>query len=349
MGGDFNAFSYRYYKSGSQQIAASLQDSSLAVMLRRFNEGINAKRDVNTNHPEYRFKSDIYMAYHDEHIEEYRLMRNAILAEVTDAARESSKIPRLQRALQEFDENFDVIGLINFNWDHMVSRPPSNQLSGRYTPEAKSTIIKLLQLQQRDHDMHRVLKVALQPWPTLAGLKALTDFGVWGNVHDSYFRADYFCKHHHEDDAFRHKLRKTAVDRAAREGGGTIVPIVSMDKFFFEMKRPRTIADLNYRLVTGSSSSLPATALDTLPSSSGGVVLRSRFSVMGSEAGYSETVDGDYSRLRAPVRCLSPVRALFMSHHCRLLASGMSSSSLDRGCYSATASGVALCSETSFL
>ena len=76
MGGDFNAFSYRYYKSGSQQIAASLQDSSLAVMLRRFDEGINAKRDVNTNHPEYKFKSDIYMAYHHdhiyEHIEEYR-------------------------------------------------------------------------------------------------------------------------------------------------------------------------------------------------------------------------------------------------------------------------------------
>ena len=100
MGGDFNAFSYRYYRSGSQQIAASLQDSSLAVMLRRFDEGINAKRDVNTNHPEYKFKSDIYMAYHDEHINEYRLMRNAILDEVTDAARESSKIPRLQKALQ---------------------------------------------------------------------------------------------------------------------------------------------------------------------------------------------------------------------------------------------------------
>ena len=123
MGGDFNAFSYRYYKSGSQQIAASLQDSSLAVMLRRFDEGINAKRDLNENHPEYQFKSDIYMAYHDEHIEEYRLMRNAILDEVTDAAGESSKIPRLQRALQEFDENFDVIGLINFNWDHTVGKP----------------------------------------------------------------------------------------------------------------------------------------------------------------------------------------------------------------------------------
>ena len=144
MGGDFNAFSYRYYKSGSQQIAASLQDPSLAVMtsccgaLMR----INARRDVNTNHPEYRFKSDIYMAYHDEHIDEYRLMRDDILDEVTDAARESSKIPRLQKALQELDENFDVIGLINFNWDHTVSRPPSHQLSGRRTPEAKSTIIK---------------------------------------------------------------------------------------------------------------------------------------------------------------------------------------------------------------
>ena len=221
-----------------------------------------------------------------------------------------------------------MIGMINFNWDHTVSRPPSNELSGRYTPEAKSTIIKskyavrylagqekmcrlsgmaqnitpeLLQLRQRHHDMHRVLKVALQPRPTLAGLKALTDFGVWDNVHDSYFRADYFCKHHHEDDAFRHKLRKTAVDRAAREGGGTIVPIVSMDKFLFEMKRPRTIADLNYRLVTGSSSSLSATALDTLPSSSGGVVLRSRFSVMGSEAGWPETVDGDYSDFELPI------------------------------------------------
>ena len=61
MGGDFNAFSYRYYKSDSQQIAASLQDSSLAVMLRRFDEGINAKRDVNVNNREYQFKSDVYI------------------------------------------------------------------------------------------------------------------------------------------------------------------------------------------------------------------------------------------------------------------------------------------------
>ena len=43
MGDDFNAFSYLYFKTGSQQIAGSLQESSLAVMLRRFDEGINAR------------------------------------------------------------------------------------------------------------------------------------------------------------------------------------------------------------------------------------------------------------------------------------------------------------------
>ena len=60
---------------------------------------------------------------------------------------------------------------------------------------------------------NRVLKVALQPWPTLAGLKALTGFGVNGVVFDSYFRADSFCKYNHDDDddEFRHKLRKTAI------------------------------------------------------------------------------------------------------------------------------------------
>ena len=162
-------------------------------------------------------------------------------------------------------------------------------MAQKITPE-------LLQLRQRDHDMHKVLKVALQPWPTLAGKEALIDFGLNSRVRESYFRADYFCKDWHEDVAHRHKLRKTAVDSVDQAGGGSIVSIVPMDKFFYEMKRPRTIAELNYGLVTRSSSSLTSSALGALPSSSSeGVVLRSRFSVMGSEAGYTETVDGDYS------------------------------------------------------
>ena len=114
-----------------------------------------------------------------------------------------------------------MIGLINFNWDHTVIRPPSHQLTGRKVPEPKSTIIKnkyavrylagqekmcrlsgmaqkitpeLLQLRQRDHDMHKVLKVALQPWPTLAGKQALIDFGLCCYVRESYFRADYSAR-----------------------------------------------------------------------------------------------------------------------------------------------------------
>ena len=90
------------------------------------------------------------------------------------------------------------------------------------------------------------------------------------------------------------RLGSWPFDRA-EDSGHPIVPIVEMDKFFYERKAPRTIADLNYGLVSGSSSSLSQSALDTLPTGSGGVVLRSRFSIMGSEAGYSETVDGDHS------------------------------------------------------
>ena len=62
------------------------------------------------------------MAYLGEHIPEYRLKRDDIMLEVTDAAGESSKDPRLQHALQGFDENVDVIGLVNFNWGHAVNK-----------------------------------------------------------------------------------------------------------------------------------------------------------------------------------------------------------------------------------
>ena len=276
-------------------------------MSQRFDEGINAKRDYITNHPEYRFKSDLYMAYHDEHIEEYCLMREAIMDEVTDAARESTKIPRLQKALQEFDENFDVIGLINFNWDHTVIRSPSHHLSGRKAPEPKSTIIKnkyAVRYLAGQEKMCRLSGMAQKITPELLQLRLrklwLTSESI--AVSESLTSEQTtsarisMIKDKHEDVVHRHKLRKTAVDSADQAGGGSIVPVVSMDKFFYEMRRPRTIADLNYGLVTGSSSSLTSSALGTLPSSSSeGVVLRSRFSVMGSEAGYTETVDGDYS------------------------------------------------------
>ena len=164
-------------------------------------------------------------------------MRDAILDEVTDAAGESTKTPRLQRALQEFDENFDAIGLVSFNWDHTRNKPLNVEncyLRGNRIPQSKSTIIKnkytirdlagqekmcrlsgmaqritpqLLQL-QRDQDMHRVLKVALQPWPTLAGMKSSIDFGTKNETGETYFRADNFCKMHHDNMGYRREIRR---------------------------------------------------------------------------------------------------------------------------------------------
>ena len=97
-------------------------------MLRRCDDGIDGQhRNTYENDPEYKFRSDIYMAYLNEHIEQYRLKRDEIMSEVTDAAGECSKIPRLQHELQEFDENSDVIGLVSSNWP---------------LPQSKSTIIK---------------------------------------------------------------------------------------------------------------------------------------------------------------------------------------------------------------
>ena len=66
-------------------------------MLLRFDEGINAQqRNTYENSP---FRSDF-----KELIAEYRLERDDVMLEVTDAVGESTKTPRLQQALQEIDK-----------------------------------------------------------------------------------------------------------------------------------------------------------------------------------------------------------------------------------------------------
>ena len=96
-----------------------------------------------------------------------------------------SKDPKLQRSPQEFNENFDVIGLINCKGSHCQQAVIKNKYAIRYlagqekmcrlSGMAQRITPQLLQLRQRDQDMHRVLKVALQSWPTLAGMKSLID------------------------------------------------------------------------------------------------------------------------------------------------------------------------------
>ena len=162
-------------------------------------------------------------------------------------------------------------------------------MAQRITPQ-------LLNLRSRDQDMHRVLKVALQPWPTLVGMKSSIDFGIHDHTGEIYFRADQFCKHSHDNLEARRAIRRQTLERAERSNDGPVVPVLECDSHLYARPPPRTVADLKFDLVIGSSGSLSRSSLSKLPEEGrSGVTLRSRFSVLGSEAGYSETIDGYYS------------------------------------------------------
>ena len=125
--------------------------------------------------------------------------------------------------------------------------------------------------------------------------KSLIDFGRSYNVGETYFRADWFCKYSHDRILDRKAIRQLAVDRASGTNDGPVVAVLDRELRLYRRPSPRTLVQINDDLVTGSSSSLSRSSLSTLPSEEGRVRLRSRFSVMGSDAGYSDTVDGDYS------------------------------------------------------
>ena len=132
-------------------------------------------------------------------------------------------------------------------------------MAQRITPQ-------LLNLRSRDQDMHRVLKVALQPWPTLVGMKWLIDFGMRYEVGETYFRADWFCKYNHDSLEDRKAFRQRAVDRASGTNDGPIVPVLDCEQHLYRRPSPRTLAQINADLVTGSSSSLSRSSLSALPS-----------------------------------------------------------------------------------
>ena len=143
---------------------------------------------------------------------------------------------KLQQALQVLDESFDVIGFVSFNWGRAKVKSlaiDDRYVRERFIPQSKSTIIKnkyalrylagqrrmcrmssmeqritpqFLNLRSRDQDVHRVLKVALQPWPTLVGMKSLLDYTTEYKVGDTYFRADRFCRYQHGSIADRSRV-----------------------------------------------------------------------------------------------------------------------------------------------
>ena len=126
-------------------------------------------------------------------------------------------------------------------------------------------------------------------------MKLLSDFGLRYHVGDTYFRSDWFCKYKHDRIEDRRAIRQHAIDRASRANDGPVVPVLECERRLYQRPSPRTVADFNTELVIGLCSSLSRSTLRTLPAEEGGVTLRSRHSVLGSDAGYSETIDGDYS------------------------------------------------------
>ena len=94
-----------------------------------------------------------------------------------------------------------------------------SSMAQRITPQ-------LLNLRSRGQDTHRVLTVALQPWPNLVGMKLMIDFGLHYNVGETYVCADWFCKCNHDRLEDRRAIQKQAVDRANSTNDGLTVPVI---------------------------------------------------------------------------------------------------------------------------
>ena len=117
----------------------SSQDSSLAVMLR-----LNSQfEDTYYKNTEFMFCSDIYVAYLNEDIVKYREARDEIANDLTSAEDEASKNVRLQNKLLSLHGDFDVIGLIHFNWGHSTNKLPRMSESCRRSVTKATTRMPL--------------------------------------------------------------------------------------------------------------------------------------------------------------------------------------------------------------
>ena len=251
---------------------------------------------------------------------------------VTDAAGESTKIPRLQSTSEVRWELW--CHCLSASWGQFDQQGIAHSWQGSWEvdPQSKSTLInhkyalrylagqermcrmsgvaqritpQLLNLRSKDQDMHRVLKVALQPWPTLVGVKALIGFTTKYTVSETYFRSDHFCLCDHDNVETRRNYRQHALDRARDSIDQQVVPVHECEPSMYQRPQPRTLAQLDPDLIAGSSGSLSRSSLSTLPSDDKAVTLRSRFSVTGSEAEYPDTIDGDHSDFNEwVIRCL---------------------------------------------
>ena len=93
--------------------------------------------------------------------------------------------------------------------------------------------------------MRCVLKVALQPWPTLVGMRSLIECTTRYRVRETYFRADWFCKHDHGNLRERRAIRQRALDRAEGANDGHILPVLECEAFVCKRHPTRTLAQIN--------------------------------------------------------------------------------------------------------
>ena len=83
---------------------------------------------------------------------------------------------------------------------------------------------QLLNLRSRDQDTHRALKVALQPWPTLVGMKSPVEYTTRYQAGETYFRADRFSPYSHDNVQVRSAYRQDAVNRAGNDMDNQVAP-----------------------------------------------------------------------------------------------------------------------------
>ena len=68
---------------------------------------------------------------------------------------------------------------------------------------------------------------------------------------ETHFRADNFCKMYHDNMDYKRDVRRHAVGRAERSCDGLVVPVIAYDRVFYLRPPPRTMADLDYDLISG--------------------------------------------------------------------------------------------------
>ena len=202
------------------------------------------------------FRSDTCMAYRNEDIVKYREARDETMTDLTSAEDEATKNTDPQNKLLSFHEDFDVIGLVHFNWGHSSNRLPKLSQSWRNSVTKsyrKNAIVKkkhalcylcgqkrlcrvsgraqcvtpaMLNLRQRHAS-------SVEGSPYYLGGRALAPFLESGHIDKAYFSPKVLGQHD-EHVEWRQETRQEAMDHAHWDPE-SIVPIHELEPRLLKM------------------------------------------------------------------------------------------------------------------